>query len=245
VIYDPWKTPVAGGQYAYLSKGGGFIRVVPCGGRSHVPEAARLRLRERASKPLVRLVINVDPDVPGAGTAGSATGLRLQDVLQLARVFDASAAINAAGEIDLDGGSTKVSLVRWEAADPPGPGLPDQQTLERLASAALVGAYPLRAKAVQDWLDARATAPAPDPKEHAWSYMAGWYAERGCEAFYSNLWQDPQPFVSYSRVCERPGHGRLLKRWPVKAPREELHCPRRAAARPRDTGYGSFDLQAL
>jgi hypothetical protein len=190
VIYDPWKTPVAGGQYAYLSKSGGFIRVVPCRGRSHVPEAARLRLRERASKPLVRLLINVDPDVPGAGAP--ATGLRLQDVLQLARVFDASAAINAAGEIDLDGGSTQVSLVRWEAADPPGPGLPDQQTLERLASAALVGAYPLRAKAVQDWLNARPTAPPPDPKEHAWSYMAGWYAEHGCEAFYSNLWQDPQ-----------------------------------------------------
>jgi hypothetical protein len=22
--------------------------------------------------------------------------------------------------------------------------------------------------------------------------MAGWYAEQGCEAFYSNLWNEPQ-----------------------------------------------------
>ena len=28
------------------------------------------------------------------------------------------------------------------------------------------------------------------PKDHAWSYMAGWYAEHGCEAFYSSLWND-------------------------------------------------------
>jgi hypothetical protein len=34
--------------------------------------------------------------------------------------------------------------------------------------------------------------PSADPKEHAWSYMAGWYADHGCEACYSNLWNDPR-----------------------------------------------------
>jgi hypothetical protein len=80
--------------------------------------------------------------------------------------------------------------VRWEVNDPPAPGLPIQQTLERLVSAALASAYPARAAAVQNWLDARPLPPGADPKEHAWSYMAGWYAEHGCEAFYSNLWKD-------------------------------------------------------
>src|SRR5205807_9654365 len=98
--------------------------------------------------------------------------------------------MNAGGEIELDGGATKISLVRWAVNDLPAPGLPDQQTLERLASAALAAAYPARAASVQNWLDARPVPPGPDPKEHAWSYMAGWYAEHGCAAFYSNLWKD-------------------------------------------------------
>jgi hypothetical protein len=104
------------------------------------------------------LVINVDPDVI-AGSAGGATGLKKQDVEHWANTFDPKAAENADGEIELDGGVTKVALVRWEVNDPAAtPGLPDQQTLERLVCSALVAAYPPRAKAVQDWLNARPNA---------------------------------------------------------------------------------------
>jgi len=106
--------------------------------------------------------------------------------------IDSSAYMNTDGEIEVDGGATKVALLRWEVSDPPAPGLPDQQTLERLACAALAAAYPARAASVQSWLDARPAPPGADPKEHAWSYMAGWHAEHGCEAFYSNLWIDPR-----------------------------------------------------
>jgi hypothetical protein len=147
-------------------------------------------LRERTTKPLLRLVINVDPDVSAAGPGTGATGLRRQDVLQLALTFDRSAAFNSEGNIDVDGGATTVALVRWETNDKPAPGLPDQQTLERLVSAALVAAYPARAQPVQDWLVSRPAPPPADPKDHAWSYMAGWYAEHGCQDFYSNLWRD-------------------------------------------------------
>ena len=65
-------------------------------------------------------------------------------------------------------------------------------SLERLVCAALNAAYPPRANSVQNWLDSRPHPPNPDPKEHAWSYMAGWYADQSCEAFYSSLWIDPQ-----------------------------------------------------
>src|SRR5207247_4429675 len=68
LILDPWNTSVTGGQYAFLSKSAHFIRVVPCLGKTEILPAARLRLRERTSKPLVRLVINVDPDVAAAIT---------------------------------------------------------------------------------------------------------------------------------------------------------------------------------
>jgi hypothetical protein len=139
----------------------------------------------------VRLVVNVDPDTPSGTSPGAPTGLRSQDVEQFVHAnFDPAAFLNVDGEIEMDGGATKVSLIRWEVSDPAIRGLPDQQTLERLVSAALVAAYPARGQAVQDWLDNRSTHPPPNPKEHAWSYMAGWYAEHGCESFYSNLWND-------------------------------------------------------
>lgn len=190
-IFDPWNTQVTGGQFAYHSRTGRFIRVRPCGGKDNVPEAAKLRLMERTSKQLSQLVINVDADVSAGTTGTGRTGLRRHDVLQLVKTFDPSAFSNADGNIDLDGGASTVALIRWEVNDPTAPGIPDQQTLERLVSAALAAAMPPRAKAVQDWLDARPTPPPPNSKEHAWSYMAGWYAEHGCEDFYSNLWRDP------------------------------------------------------
>jgi hypothetical protein len=188
---DPWGTPVRGGQFAYLSKAGSFVRVRSCNGKSKILNEARIRLAERTTKRLLRLVINVDADSTASQAPGP-VGLRQQDVLHQVQQVDASAALTAAGEIEVDGGATNIALVRWEVPEPSTPGLPDQQTLERLVSAALVAAYPARATAVQTWLDAHPSPPGADPKEHAWSYMAGWYAEFGCEAFYSNLWNDAQ-----------------------------------------------------
>ena len=187
---DPWGDKVRGGQFAYHSKSGSFVRVRPCNGKHNVLQEARIRLAQRATKPLLRLVINVDVDTSAAGATPGSTGLRQQDVLHQVQQIDTGASLNADGSINVDGGATLVALIRWVTSDPPAPGLPDQQTLERLVCAALVAAYPPRAKTVQDWLDARPNPPQIDPKEHAWSYMAGWYAGHGCEDFYANLWRD-------------------------------------------------------
>jgi hypothetical protein len=190
---DPWGDEVrGGGQFAFRSNSGSFLRVRPCNGKTNILRQARIRLTQRTTKQLLRLVINVEVDTSAAATATGPTGLRQQDVLHQVQQIDPAASMNAAGEIEVDGGATRVCLVRWEVSDPSAPGLPDQQSLERLAAAALAGAYPGRAAAVQNWLDARPIPPGADPKEHAWSYMAGWYAEHGCEAFYSTLWNDPR-----------------------------------------------------
>jgi hypothetical protein len=69
--------------------------------------------------------------------------------------------------------------------------VPLKQTLERLTCASVCAAYPARPGAVETWLAQRPEAPAADHKAYAWSFMAGWYSERGCEAFYSSLWDDP------------------------------------------------------
>ena len=190
-VFDPAGKVVKGeGQFGFWTRSNNFIRVVPCGGRDFVLAAARFWLANRATgiRPS-RLVLVVDPDAV-AGASPGPTGLRQEDLEREIRAIDASARANADDEIELDGGATKVMLVRWELADDDGPGVPAVQTLERLVCAAICAAYPGRGPAVKNWLDGRPLAPLAGPKEHAWSHMAGWYADRGCQDFYKSLWQD-------------------------------------------------------
>lgn len=189
-IRDELGRPVHGGQHMYLFKSGQYVRVVPCGGKPEVLREARQRLSQRKMKPrLTRLIINVDPDVD-VHEPSAATGLRREDVLAIAREFDPQATETPKGDTALDGGATLVSLVRWETEGHHVPGVPTRQTLERLVCTALVVAYPDRGPAVDAWLESRPDPPSPTPKESAWSHMAGWYAEHGCEAFYKLVWQD-------------------------------------------------------
>src|SRR5207245_7683574 len=103
--------------------------------------AARSFLTSRNRKRLPRLVVNVDPDTVVGSSAGAPGGLKLSDVLNFIQTVDPAATLNSDGEIEIDGAATKVSLIRWEANDPPTDGIPNQQTLERLMCAALVAAY--------------------------------------------------------------------------------------------------------
>jgi len=87
-------------------------------------------------------------------------------------------------------GDTQLCVIRWETDDRPARGLPEKQALERLVCAAVVAAYPDRPEPLQRWLESRPSPPDASPKEHAWSYMAGWYPEHGCEDFYVQVWRD-------------------------------------------------------
>lgn len=209
-VLDPWGNKVTEGQYGYHSKTGKFIRVFPCeGDRRRVLREARnrfngeqQRLQQGAESRLARLILNVDPDVNTDGTSAQ-TGFRHQDLRCLVQEYDASAAEDERGDLSLFGGAILVSLIRWEAGDQPGDGLPNQQTLERLVCAALTAAYPDRGPAVQKWLDSRPDGLKTGPKEYGWSYMAGWYAEFGCEAFYRNIWRDERVVAELqSRLTE-------------------------------------------
>jgi hypothetical protein len=115
----------------------------------------------------------------------------------------------------VDNGATQVFLVRWEVNDAVAVGLPNQQTLERLVCAALVAAYPDRGSTVQTWLDSRqnppANAPATEPKEFAWSYMAGWYAGHNCEDFYCSLWREPKVAAELESRLRSSGAWQIAK----------------------------------
>ena len=147
---------------------------------------------KKFSDVLDRLVVNVDSDLdadttddPGANTLTPA------DVLHLVQEkIDETATLTSEGEVTLHDGDTTVSTVIWQCDTEPTDGVPTKNTLERLVCAAIARAYPERPPAIARWLNDRGDAPAAGPKEHAWSYMAGWYAQGGCEEFFRAVWRD-------------------------------------------------------
>jgi hypothetical protein len=199
-VLDPWGTKVVGGNYAYHSKRGAFLRVVPCHGIENVLPAARDRLGDRGQKGLRRLIINIDTDTDAAGRDTGPTGMRKADLFHEVLAIDPHATQDANGHIAMDGGATMVCLIRWEVGGGTTPGVPNRHTLERVICSALARAYPARPQVVENWLASRPGAPTgSNPKEHSWSYMAGWYAEHHCDDFFFNLWRD-QPVVPELRA---------------------------------------------
>ena len=188
------KPPPRGeGKYGFWSKSEQLVCIIPCHGKNKIIRAAKLQLERCKVDRLFRLVLCVDSDADMDGEGPQSPGLSRQAVQSLLDKFGQPKE-NEHGEFVLDihdDGPTVVSVVEWAASDTRSPGLPNRQTLERLVCAALVAAYPDRGPAVQQWLDSRPNdAPRSGAKEFAWSHMAGWFAERGCDAFYSKLWKD-------------------------------------------------------
>lgn len=188
----PDGTPVTKGQYGYHSPDEKrFIRVVPCGGKDGVIRIAKDRLEGRLDKPWDHLILSVDSDLNADGSPNPTKKITPQGIQDLASNDNRSVSpITGGFEVDFRGETSQVLLMEWSTFDPSSPGLPNQQTLERLVCAAIKSAYSERADTVQKWLDSRGQPPPPDPKDHAWSYMAGWYAEHGCQDFFRHLWDD-------------------------------------------------------
>jgi hypothetical protein len=187
-VKDAYGDTIQSGNYGFLSKSNAHIKVVPTHTKDAILTAVRLKLSNRNTKPLDRLVINVDSDRLADGSPPATQELTVARILTVAQQFDNDATFNG-DDILLDGGNTKISIVTWECGDAPGDGLPNQHTLERVVCAAILGAFPNRGAAVQGWLQSRPEPPQVDAKDHAFSYVAGWYAKIGSyEGFFSALW---------------------------------------------------------
>ena len=201
VVCDPWGVNVTKGHHAYLSASDQFLRVVPCGGRANIVRAVRNRLQQRTSKALTHLLINVD----------GADAISAEALGGLVAEFDPDAEKTGDYEYLLDQGATRVSVVCWQAPDAQTDGLPGEQTLERLVTAAIVAAYPSRGPTVKAWLDSRPEPPKPSVKDYSWSHMAGWYSDRGCENFFAALWEDPAIVEQLESRLEQSGALRITK----------------------------------
>jgi hypothetical protein len=91
----------------------------------------------------------------------------------------------------------RVYLIDWargSSAVTPQAGVPRKNTLERLVCDCLAETFPSLAQAVEKWLVTRPDVPDADdidPKGYAWSYMAGWKANSGCDYFFRQIWHTP------------------------------------------------------
>jgi len=179
-VFDPWQVRVARGQFGLISPSVIFTRIVPVNGEANIARTARIRLKEHGSKTLANLILCAD--APDAMSPDS--------IHKMLREFDTDACRHNDHHCSLYNNSVQVYTVNWQAPDPPHDHLPEQQTLERLVCASIVAAYPERGLPVKAWLDSRPSAPAAEVKSFAWSHMAGWYSDRGCESFYRAVWED-------------------------------------------------------
>ena len=194
-IYDPWRRQVTRGHYAFLTPSDHFVRIVPCHGKENLGKVLQSDLKGIETHPIKNLIVNWDADTPDNhggddGRFRKSIDTAIDNALNQVSSFKVKRKtddwIVSGGEIE-----TRVSLVVWKTSDSASDFLPGKQTLERLVCAAICEAYPERGQEVAKWLQSRTNPPASNPKEFSWSHMAGWYAERGGEAFYSAMWEDP------------------------------------------------------
>jgi len=198
-VKDPWGTLVTGGQYGFNTASGTFVRLVPCRSGNKVSGVATQFIKGHTTHPVGRLLINLDAD----------------DTLDAA---SSSARDTIAGMVQINGGARapapshgylvagiQVYPVIWECRDESAPGIPAKQTLERLASAAIVAAHPQRGPTVSAWLAAEPRG-GDTHKHHALSYLAKWYAgKHGSDDFYEQLWRDEATAIQLEMRLRQSG----------------------------------------
>jgi len=148
-VVDHARKPVSEGQYLFHTPTENHVRVVPCHGDSKLVPAAVHRVR-RATQNVRRVVLCVDDDgTSPPGVADRAQRVRM-NLLNAIQKDDSSAALNVRGEIVA--GQILLSVVSWHCHDEPAPGIPSQQSLERLVCASIAAAGIADETKVAAWL---------------------------------------------------------------------------------------------
>ncbi len=152
------------GDFCLRSPGGTYFVVRPCLGQTSIWTKAQVALNDRL---VDRVILNCDSDRPASDPEP------IQHRLQRLRQLNS--------EIPID-------LVVWHCDDPPGlPGVPEQQTLERLICAAIASAQPETWKqAVEEFLRHEPVL-GPNHKNYAHAYWAKFFAH-DFDDIYQAVW---------------------------------------------------------
>lgn len=190
-----WGKQVRGGRFAFDSPGGHRLLVIPARGfRGDVGRAAHAFLKRCQIEPIRHVVLCVDDDslAPDDDRAEPPKAREpAQDWFRtLVRTKTDGGSITGEGRAILPQGEN-LHLVVWKTDDPPAPGLPAFQTLERVVCAALVETHGDAVESVARFLaDAGHVGRPAVCKGHAWSFMARLWPESGCDDFYRQVWRD-------------------------------------------------------
>ncbi len=181
-VYDLSGERVAGGQFAFISANKRFVRVVPVEGASNLKKAVSAKLKDAVTRNIASIIWNADvedgPDQAAVEAVARQAG------------YPISRRPDNLYEVQVDKRALSLGVVTWGCSDQEHRTLPSQQNLERLVCGAINHAYPERGPLVRGWLDSRRIEQEPRPKAFAWSHMAGWYDDRGCDSFHQALWED-------------------------------------------------------
>ncbi|MBL8916365.1 MAG: hypothetical protein JNM17_37035 [Archangium sp.] len=180
---DPWKAKVTGGQHAWESSTGAFIRVVAAN-NDDLEKRVRVFAATAATTPTEILLVVPDSDQ----NPGDAPLPELQRRLnEMKKFFTGVADVGPRAFSSTEIGHVAAGV--WSEQEP-GADLPATQTLERMVSASFRSVHPARFSEVTNFLTSRTAAPLPTGKEQAMALMAGWYSDRYSESFFEAVWED-------------------------------------------------------
>jgi hypothetical protein len=191
---DPWGAEVKGGQFAFRTASGAFLRVFPAQGEAGLLNAVRLFIAGASTKPVDELVMVRDPDVDVGADWRGPLAARVANLLATEPTLAPLPAPNAFSGPGLASGC----FACW-ATDEAAPSLPSKQTLERLVVAAVGEAHADWLAHATQFLGTRPSPPPPSGKEAAMTLMAGWYSGRLSEGFFEAIWADD----AVARALER------------------------------------------
>jgi hypothetical protein len=195
-VDSPDGKPVARGRYGFRTATNGFIEIAPARGKSKLRPALAGTLKRPGVN---QIVVGFEDDSLAPKTTAAA---RCENLLLTVKELDPAATIDGDRIRFAD---RTVCPVLWHADVTDLPGVPPLQQLERLACCAVVRAYAERGSAVKAWLASRENPPKDSPKAFVWSHMAGWFPERGCDNFYSALWDDAKIAANLKSLLESAG----------------------------------------
>jgi hypothetical protein len=185
---------VRGGEYAFRTATGAFLRVVPAQGEAALLNTVRRFVRDAVTKPVEELLLVRDPDVDVGADWRGPMAARVANLLATEPTLTPLPAPNAFSGPGLASGC----FACW-ATDEAVPSLPSKQTLERLVVAAVGEAHPDWLAHAAQFLGTRPSPPPPSGKEAAMTLMAGWYSGRLSEGFFEAIWADD----AIARALER------------------------------------------
>lgn len=198
-VKDAWGRQVSGGRYFFSTPSGSGVIVQPFLGRDNASKAAREYLEGQVYRP-DRMILNLDSDATNGGADGA------RDLVE--GIVRSHGGKGEDGVFDV--GGIQVFWTIWECDDSDPPGVPRQQTLERLVAASIQAAYPRRGPAVDTWLTAEPRAEVTNHKNYGYSYLAKWYAEHGADDFFRAVWRDEAVASQLRERLEKAGAWRTV-----------------------------------